>query len=250
MGPVDSPHGPDAGGAMGTRQDVVVDESKLAIDGEGEAVAAPDEMAAAPDAELASGTLLVTGHRLHWWRELLVTGLLYIFYESTRNLTKSGAGIAFFHAEQIMDWQTGPRHQRRALHPAVLHRPALAADHRPTTSTARRTCSPRSARSSGSTDKRPDYYPFWRNTLAVGTLIGLIGFRFYPLMPPRLLDVHLGQAVYGFVDTLQGVPDALVVQQLGHGEGVQPVRGHAEPALRLGDVGDGRPPSGSCGRGS
>ena len=54
--------------------------------------------------------------------------------------------------------------------------------------------------------KRPDYYPFWRNTLAVGTLIGLIGFRFYPLMPPRLLDVHLGQAVYGFVDTLKEFP--------------------------------------------
>ena len=42
--------------------------------------------------------------------------------------------------------------------------------------------------------------------LAVGTLLGLIGFRFFPLMPPRLLDVHLGHAVYGFVDTLKQYP--------------------------------------------
>ena len=49
----------------------------------------------APEGQGSPGTLLITGHRLHWWRELLVTGLLYVFYESTRNLTKSGAGIAY-----------------------------------------------------------------------------------------------------------------------------------------------------------
>ena len=54
--------------------------------------------------------------------------------------------------------------------------------------------------------RRPDHYPFWRNTLAIGTLLGLLGFRFYPLMPPRLLDVHLGELVYGFVDTLKEFP--------------------------------------------
>src|SRR3954469_25014970 len=40
-------------------------------------------------------------------------------------------------------------------------------------------------------------YPLWRNTLAFTTALALIGFAFFPLMPPRLLP-----ASYGFVDTL------------------------------------------------
>ncbi|HEX2700859.1 MAG TPA: phosphatase PAP2 family protein [Acidimicrobiales bacterium] len=40
-------------------------------------------------------------------------------------------------------------------------------------------------------------YPLWRNTLACTTGLALIGFAFYPLMPPRLLPA------YGFVDTLK-----------------------------------------------
>ncbi|HUR18942.1 MAG TPA: polyprenyl synthetase family protein [Acidimicrobiales bacterium] len=43
-------------------------------------------------------------------------------------------------------------------------------------------------------------YPLWRNTLACTTGLALIGFAFYPLMPPRLLP-----AGYGFVDTLKVV---------------------------------------------
>jgi hypothetical protein len=43
-------------------------------------------------------------------------------------------------------------------------------------------------------------YPLWRNTLACTTALALIGFAFYPLMPPRLLP-----AGYGFVDTLEVV---------------------------------------------
>jgi hypothetical protein len=44
-------------------------------------------------------------------------------------------------------------------------------------------------------------YPLWRNTLAVATAVALIGFAFYPLMPPRLLPHS-----YGFVDTLAKDP--------------------------------------------
>jgi hypothetical protein len=44
---------------------------------------------------------------------------------------------------------------------------------------------------------RPDRYPLWRNTLAATTALALIGFAFFPLMPPRLLPPS-----YGFVDTL------------------------------------------------
>ena len=43
-------------------------------------------------------------------------------------------------------------------------------------------------------------YPLWRNTLACTTGLALVGFAFYPLMPPRLLDPG-----FGFVDTLRDV---------------------------------------------
>lgn len=36
--------------------------------------------------------------------------------------------------------------------------------------------------------KRKDVFPQWRNTLAAMTALAIIGFAFYPLMPPRLLD--------------------------------------------------------------
>ncbi|HVM05248.1 MAG TPA: phosphatase PAP2 family protein, partial [Acidimicrobiales bacterium] len=43
-------------------------------------------------------------------------------------------------------------------------------------------------------------YPLWRNTLACTTGLALVGFAFYPLMPPRLLGPG-----FGFVDTLRDV---------------------------------------------
>ena len=160
----------------------------------------------APEGQRSPGTLLVTGHRLRWWKELLFTGAIYVFYESTRNLTKSGANVG------------------------VRERPRRSSAPR---SGCGSTGSTRSSSSSSTTAgvlvssnyfygagyvvstlfaliwlyrRRPDHYPFWRNTLAIGTLLGLVGFRFYPLMPPRLLDVHLGELVYGFIDTLKEFP--------------------------------------------
>ena len=46
----------------------------------------------------------------------------------------------------------------------------------------------------------PQRYRLWRDTLAAATGLALIGFAFFPLMPPRLLPAH-----YGFTDTLQVV---------------------------------------------
>lgn len=48
--------------------------------------------------------------------------------------------------------------------------------------------------------KVPERYPLWRNTLAWTTGLALIGFAFFPLMPPRLLP-----GSYHFVDTLKVV---------------------------------------------
>ncbi|HET9692546.1 MAG TPA: phosphatase PAP2 family protein [Acidimicrobiales bacterium] len=45
--------------------------------------------------------------------------------------------------------------------------------------------------------RNPGHYRRWRNTLAATTLIGLLGFWRYPLLPPRLLA-----SSYGFTDTL------------------------------------------------
>jgi hypothetical protein len=47
---------------------------------------------------------------------------------------------------------------------------------------------------------QPWRYPLWRNTLAFTTALALIGFAFFPLMPPRLLPAN-----YHFVDTLRTV---------------------------------------------
>ena len=44
----------------------------------------------------------------------------------------------------------------------------------------------------------PYRYRLWRNTLALTTLIALVGFSFFPLLPPRLLGAN-----YHFVDTLK-----------------------------------------------
>jgi hypothetical protein len=48
--------------------------------------------------------------------------------------------------------------------------------------------------------RQPWRYPLWRNTLAVTTALALIGFAFFPLMPPRLLP-----SSYHIVDTLRTV---------------------------------------------
>jgi membrane-associated phospholipid phosphatase len=46
----------------------------------------------------------------------------------------------------------------------------------------------------------PSHYRLWRNTLAFTTGLALIGFYFFPLLPPRLLPPQ-----YHFVDTLRTI---------------------------------------------
>ena len=61
----------------------------------------------------------------------------------------------------------------------------------------------------------PERYPRWRNTLAAATLLGLVGFAAFSLMPPRLLDEPPDRfgpppaahtQTFGFVDTLAKYP--------------------------------------------
>ncbi len=83
-------------------------------------------------------------------------------------------------------------------------------------------------------------YPRYRNTLAITTLLALIGFTFFPLMPPRLLGVRsvLRHAPFhglhlGFVDTLDKYPTPWSFDSGRDEVDLEPVRGDAERAHRV-----------------
>ncbi|MEO5680832.1 MAG: phosphatase PAP2 family protein, partial [Acidimicrobiales bacterium] len=51
--------------------------------------------------------------------------------------------------------------------------------------------------------RQPDRYARWRWALAVTTLLGLVGFVAFPVMPPRLISPAFGMGSY--VDTLHTI---------------------------------------------
>lgn len=135
---------------------------------------------------------------LRWWRELLYIAGFYAVYSFIRN---TGTGqdnvdqafdhardiirmeqfVGLYHEETIQDWFLGARWFIKAWN--IFY----GSFHFVVTAGALVWCF----------RARPDRYPRWRNTLALTTGLALIGFAFYPLMPPRLLP-----ASYGYVDTL------------------------------------------------
>jgi membrane-associated phospholipid phosphatase len=133
-------------------------------------------------------------HRVFWWKEALIVAVFYGIYSFTRNLFGSNKiaadGVpeqAFTNAERVLRaeiwlnlyheqtlqswflpyrffiqfWNTyyGTAHFIITLGVFIL----LYA-------------------------KRADVFPQWRNTLAAMTALAIIGFAWFPLMPPRLLD--------------------------------------------------------------
>ncbi|HEV7861578.1 MAG TPA: phosphatase PAP2 family protein [Acidimicrobiia bacterium] len=121
-------------------------------------------------------------------------------YSAIRNLSEGSTHQAFLHARQLMHWQRmiGLNHEATLQSWALHSKPLVVflnyvygSLHFIITAAAvvwlyRR---------------HPGDYPRWRNTLALTTVLALIGFVFWPLMPPRLLPAH-----YGFVDTLAKYP--------------------------------------------
>ena len=160
----------------------------------------PDTPAPSLHRRLPGARQLCNGAVLYWWVEVAFIAAYYAIYSAIRNLNEGGTSVARHHALQIIGFQAhlslNVEHQIQqwALHftPFVvacnyfygsLHFVVTAG-----------------VLFYLYTRWRDDY-PLWRNAMAVATALALLGFIFFPLMPPRLLPAH-----YGFVDTLAKYP--------------------------------------------
>ena len=142
--------------------------------------------------------------RLFWWRELLTIGIFYGVYTAVRNLgiASDSTTAALRHAKEVIRFERalGLFQEHRVQHAFIHWRWFIqfwdvfyGSAHFIVTIIAIVLMFRRA----------PHRYPVWRNTLAVTVFLALLGFAFYPLMPPRLIDAH--GLHYGFVDTLQKV---------------------------------------------
>jgi hypothetical protein len=149
---------------------------------------------------LPGARVLRNGAVVYWWGEIAFVAVYYFVYSTIRNSTQGSPSVARAHAYQLMDLQRslGINHERAVHQWALTVRPLVIA----------------SNYFYGSLHfvvttgvlvflyrKFSDDYPLWRNAIAIATAIALIGFAFWPLMPPRLLPHH-----FGFVDTLDKYP--------------------------------------------
>jgi hypothetical protein len=152
------------------------------------------------------GRTLSDGSKLYWWKEMLIVVVLDLVYESVRNMSSASPAKAYRNAERLIQWQRdlGINHEHAIQQWALNATPLIIAANYFYGSVY-----------IGATvfglfflyRRHSDDYPLWRNTLAIGTLLGLIGFATFPLMPPRLLDVSgLSAHVWGFKDTLLEYP--------------------------------------------
>jgi len=157
---------------------------------------------------LPGGRTLRDGKRLYWWGELLAVAIFYFVYSFVRNLNHGNPREAYEHALEIIRWQKslGINHEQAIQAWALGSRAFIIG----------------SNYFYGSLHfivtggvmiylfrKWTDDYPRWRNTLAIATGVALIGFAFYPLMPPRLLEPEMYAFIprsFGFVDTLANDP--------------------------------------------
>ncbi len=161
-------------------------------------------------------------HRLFWWKEAILAGVFYTVYSWTRNQFGSARAsrdsppyhafhnaehviqierwLGMFHEESIQDFFLPFKWIIRFMNiyygtahffVTIIVFALLFL-------------------------KRPAVFPPWRNSLAFMTALAIIGFAWFPLMPPRLLDGSCrafgGDCIisrfrpidgtFGFVDTL------------------------------------------------
>ena len=133
-------------------------------------------------------------HRLYWWKEALIVGVFYAVYSWTRNLFGSNKiaadGVpeqAFTNAERII---------RLELRLNLFHEQTIQAWFLPFRAFIQLWNAYYGTAHFVVTigvfivlyAKRADVFPQWRNSLAAMTALAIIGFAWFPLMPPRLLD--------------------------------------------------------------
>jgi hypothetical protein len=158
---------------------------------------------------LPGGRTLRDGHRIYWWGEIIAVLVFYGVYSFIRNLHHGNPQEAYQHALDLMRLQKslGINHEQAIQAWALGSRTFIIAANY----------------FYGSLHfivtigvmiylyrKWSDDYPRWRNTVAIATALALIGFAFFPLMPPRMFDgmQHYSFAVQNlhFVDTLAKDP--------------------------------------------
>jgi len=160
----------------------------------------PEAPAPARYRRLPGARVLSDGAVLYWWFEIALAGVFYAVYTTIRNTNEGGTATAFRNARSLIDVQKffGIYHEEQLQRLALHFKPLVVGANY----------------YYGSLHfvvtigvmiylfvRWSDDYPLWRNALAATTAIALIGFMFWPLMPPRLLP-----AGYGYVDTLARYP--------------------------------------------
>jgi hypothetical protein len=133
------------------------------------------------------------GIRPRWWREVLLLGAVYLMYDGVRLLVASGHGAAFANAYRVLGLERSLHlAHETAINHAVSDRPLLGVTMSYAYATLHYVITPIVLVWLWRT--RPWRYREARTALVVATLIGLLGFWFFPTAPPRMLP--------GFTDTL------------------------------------------------
>lgn len=152
---------------------------------------------------LKGGRVLRDGRFLYWWAEILAILAFYGVYSAIRNANGLNPPRALANAKHIisLEHHIGMYHeetfQRWALHfkPLIIGANYFYGSFHFIVTIGAAVWLFR---------KFSSDYPRFRNTLAITTALALIGFTIFPLMPPRLLDLHGYQT--GFIDTLKKYP--------------------------------------------
>jgi PAP2 superfamily protein len=131
--------------------------------------------------------------RPRWWREVILLGVLYLMYDGIRLLVAAGHGEAFTNAHRVLDLETALRIKDEiGVNHAVSAVPAVAVPLSYAYATLHYIVT--SIVLVWLWKCRPHRYRGARTALVIATLIGLLGFWFFPTAPPRMMP--------GFVDTL------------------------------------------------
>ena len=152
--------------------------------------------------ELASAVPGAATRRLRWWKEAVFVAVFYLAYSVVRDIRGSQpvSTIQAFHnaGRVIRVEQVFGIFQEGRIQHLFLSSPGFISFWDVFYGTAHFVVT--IAVLVWLFYRQPHRYSLWRNALAFTTALALVGFAFFPLMPPRLLPGH-----YDFVDTLKTI---------------------------------------------